>query len=721
MKTLKRFANIPSVFTLATFLVLTAGAAFADPPSRVVRLNYLSGEVSVQPGGVNDWVAAVMNRPLTTADRVWTDQNARAEMGLGGALLRLNAETSMTLTNVSDDIVQVELDQGTLNLHIRHLFDGETFELDTPNLAFTILKSGDYRFDVDPNADTTYVTVWNGEGEATGQGPGVKLHRGQQASFTNGTSLQSQVYDAPQRDGFDDWCQVRSEREDHAESYRYVSADVIGAEDLDNYGTWRPTPEYGNVWVPAVAPGWAPYHNGHWVWVAPWGWTWVDDAPWGFAPCHYGRWVFYNGFWGWSPGPPVVAVVRPVYAPALVAWVGGPRFVISVSFGGGGAVGWFPLGWGEPYVPAYAVSRNYFQQVNVTNTHITNITNVTNNYYINNNNTTTVINNNNVQNIHYANQNVAGAVTAVPQRTLTNSLPVARNSVRVSPGELKAASFTTTAPVAPQRTSVLGANTNKAAVAPPPAAVARTVVTRTAPPPKPIPFEAKQAELAKNPGRPLDAETEASIRQTIHEPAPAPKNGVAQPMHPGATETPTGMQAHPAGQPPKPGTPAQPAVASTPATPGHAVPRPPQPGTPSSTASQPKAARVYDESNMPTSPGNEPKTNNEPKTSATAPATQPRSVPRPPQAGGAKLTDPVYDRSSQSAHVQPASRSGSVFDRPAEPGEPHANVPRPSAPQPLYQPHPPHAELQPQSHSEPHPAASHSQQPHSEAPKPHNR
>jgi hypothetical protein len=693
MKTLKRFAVIPSLL-LTTFLTLTAAVSFADPPSRVARLKYLSGEVSVQPGGVNDWVAAVMNRPLTTADRVWTDKNARAELGLGGAVLRLNAEASVTLTNVSDEIVQVELDQGTLNLHIRHLFDGETFELDTPNLAFTILKNGDYRFDVDPNADTTYVTVWNGEGEATGQGPGVKLRRGQQDSFTNGTSLQSQVYEAPSRDGFDDWCQVRAEREDHSESYRYVSADMIGADDLDNYGTWRPTPEYGTVWVPAVAPGWAPYHNGHWIWVSPWGWTWVDDAPWGFAPCHYGRWVFYNGFWGWSPGPPVVAVVRPVYAPALVAWVGGPRFGISVSFGGGGAVGWFPLGWGEPYVPAYAVSRNYFQQVNVTNTHITNITNVTNNYYVTNNNTTVI--NNNVNNIHYANQKVAGAVTAVPQRTLTNSLPVARNSVQVSPGELKAASFTTTAPVAPQRTSVLGASAGNSAVVTPPAAVARTVVTHTAPPPKPIPFEAKQEALARNPGRPLDPGTEASIRQTIHEPVAPPKAVSAQPMRPGA-QPPVGMNApHPGGATapaPKPGTPATPTVTSTSAAPAHAVPRPPQPGsTSAATYSEPKTSEPKT---------NEPKSN-EPKNSAAAPApaAPARPITHPPQPGGQPtLAAPVYHQTQQPVeHVQPASRTME--------NEPHANVPRPEAPKPLYQPRPPHEELKPQ----PHPAAAHSQQ-----------
>src|SRR6201997_2140620 len=519
MKNLRRvvFLNL----LLALFVSTAALSAFADPPGRAVRLQYISGAVSIQPGGVNDWVEGVVNRPLTTSDRVWTDKEARAELHLGSAALRMNAETSLTLTNVSDEVVQIELDQGTLNLHIRHLFGGETYEIDTPNQAFTILKAGDYRFDVDPNADTTSVAVFRGEGEANGQGPGVKIKSGHQATFTGGTSMQYQMASAPGFDGFDDWCRVRDDREDHARSYQYVSADVVGADELDEYGTWRTVGEYGPVWVPTVAPGWAPYHYGHWVWVEPWGWTWVDDAPWGFAPSHYGRWVYTGGYWAWAPGPVVVA--RPVYAPALVAWVGGPHFGVSLSFGGGGGVGWFPLGWGEPYVPSYAVSRTYFQQVNVSNTHITNITNVTNNYYVSNNNTT-VVNNNNIQNIHYANQTVNGAVTAVPTSAMTSSQPVAKAAVAVPASAVKPEAFASAAPVAPAKTSVLGANVGVHAAVPPAQAMSRPVVSQAAPPPKPVPFEAKQEALAKNPGRPLDTQTEAQLRQNVMRQAPASLN-----------------------------------------------------------------------------------------------------------------------------------------------------------------------------------------------------
>ena len=104
-----------------------------DPPGRVARLQYTSGEVSMQPGGVNDWVAAGLNRPLTTSDRVWTDKNSRAELNVGDGFLRMSSETSVTLTNVSDSTVQVELDQGILEVTVRHLEKGEIYEVDTPN------------------------------------------------------------------------------------------------------------------------------------------------------------------------------------------------------------------------------------------------------------------------------------------------------------------------------------------------------------------------------------------------------------------------------------------------------------------------------------------------------------------------------------------------------------------------------------------------------------
>src|SRR5690348_6682013 len=163
------------ILTAAVLLSAVAMAEDDDPPGRVARVQYMSGQVSLQPGGVNDWVPAVLNRPLTTADRLWADQDARAELDLGRAALRVASQTSMTLTNLTDNNLQVELDQGTLDVRVRRLYDGEIYEIDTPNLAFTVTRAGEYRFDVDPNGDTTIVTVWRGQGIATGEGRAVKI------------------------------------------------------------------------------------------------------------------------------------------------------------------------------------------------------------------------------------------------------------------------------------------------------------------------------------------------------------------------------------------------------------------------------------------------------------------------------------------------------------------------------------------------------------------
>jgi hypothetical protein len=131
-------------------------------------------------------------------------------------------------------------------------------------------------------------------------------------------------------------------------SARYVPPGTYGVDDLDQHGRWRVVPTYGSVWVPtAVPPGWAPYTTGSWVLDPFYGWTWVDTAPWGWAPFHHGRWVFVDGFWAWAPGP---MVTRPAYAPALVAFLGGPSVSVNVGVAGP-VVGWVALGWGEPCVP----------------------------------------------------------------------------------------------------------------------------------------------------------------------------------------------------------------------------------------------------------------------------------------------------------------------------------------------------------------------------------
>jgi hypothetical protein len=162
---------------------------------------------------------------------------------------------------------------------------------------------------------------------------------------------------------FDDWALDRDRQRAAALASQYVSPYMTGYQDLDAYGRWTTYSDYGPVWFPtSVAAGWAPYRYGHWAFIPPWGWTWIDDAPWGFAPFHYGRWAFIHGAWGWCPGE---RVHHPVYAPALVAFIGGTGWNVTVTVGESRpAVGWVPLGPREAFHPYYSSSVEYLHEIN---------------------------------------------------------------------------------------------------------------------------------------------------------------------------------------------------------------------------------------------------------------------------------------------------------------------------------------------------------------------
>ena len=520
-----------------------------DPPGRVARMNLSQGSVSFQPGGEGDWVEAVPNRPLTTGDNLWADRNSRAELHVGSTAIRLGGETSLTFLDLDDHTTQLRLAQGSVLLNVRHLDDDDTVEIDTPNLSFQVQHNGEYRVNVDPDGRATIVDVFHGRGEALGGGNNYAVVAGQEATFRGGADQDDQHLDyqidrLPRDDDFNLWAFDRDRREDRSESASYVSREMTGYEDLDAYGHWTYAADYGHVWVPnRVDADWAPYREGHWAFVAPWGWTWVDDEPWGFAPFHYGRWCRIGPAWGWIPGP---VVVRPVYAPALVAFVGGGGFHVSVGFGGGGGLAWFPLGPGEVFVPAYHVSRGYVNQVNVTNTvvNVTKITNVYNTTVINNN--TTVINNN-VNRIVYVNQHAPNAVTAVSRDTFVNARPVARNVVQVSQKEIDEAPVSRGTGIAPVRSSVMGPG-RPTQVAPPAAVATRQVVAIRPPAPPTVPFAQRQDPLvargprpaAPAPGRPMSMPPNSPANPGRPEPvAPRPNqpamppNQPARPMQPG--------------------------------------------------------------------------------------------------------------------------------------------------------------------------------------------
>lgn len=386
-----------------------------DPPSRVARLSYRQGEVTLESAGSSAAETALLNRPLTTGDRLWVDENGRAELQSGSATLHLDESTGIEFTEVGDDSLRILLHDGAMNVHVRDLGRDEVIEIETPNTVVTLDEPGEYSIAA---ADgNTVVKVRDGSSTVAGIERGSRdytVAAGRQGVFSGTAPISGEIGSVDPLTAFDRWSQDREQKSARSPTSRYVSREVIGYEDLDDHGDWRSDPEYGYVWYPrAVVSGWAPYRYGQWVWVRPWGWTWVDSAPWGFAPFHYGRWVHVRDHWGWVPGP---RRIRPVYAPALVAWVGGPSVSVSVSFGSG--IGWFPLGPREVYVPGYRVSRRYVNNVNVSNTVIVNNTYVTNVY------------DRGGRDVRYMHRDRPDGVTAVSRDDFTRGRPVDRHLVR---------------------------------------------------------------------------------------------------------------------------------------------------------------------------------------------------------------------------------------------------------------------------------------------------
>jgi hypothetical protein len=581
-KHVRKVASVLGVaMALALFLPKLALADEDDPPSVVARLAFSQGAVSFQPAGTDDWVDAGVNRPVTIGDKLWSDQDGRVELQLDASTIRLFHSTGFSFLNLNDNVTQVRLSEGTILVRVRHLDENETYEIDTPNLAFSIFRPGTYRINVDEGGDATSIRVRDGEGQVTGGGASYSVRAHDDAVFSGTDQLNADVQDlSADYDEFDTWSANRDRRGEHSRSAQYVSQDVVGYEDLDDHGDWRDSQEYGHVWYPRVeAADWAPYHYGHWAYIEPWGYTWVDDQPWGFAPFHYGRWVNVEGRWGWIPSPPRaegVVYVRPVYAPALVAFVGGGGFSVGVSVGGGGgAVGWFPLGPREVYVPSYRVSQRYVENVNVSNTTVNRT--VVNNYY-----QTTVVNNTTVNKVTYVNQRVSGAVAVTSQQAFTSAQPVARNTVKVDERQMASAQVQVRQPtIVPTKQAVLG-SARPAEHQPPAALQQRAVVAKAPPPPPPPSFEKRQEAIKSNGGKPLSV---TQIRQI--QPAPtAQTQAAAVKVAPPPKQAPIPVREAPKPAQPVNRTAAEGNVANRPGQPGQVQPGQPQsnpanrPGTP---------------------------------------------------------------------------------------------------------------------------------------------
>ncbi len=400
-------------FALMTLIAVLAPAhAAGDPPARVGRLSLVDGNVTYRGSQQDAGGPALINWPISSGAVVETERDARAEVWIGSTAYRLGSDSQAEFTTVDDRSVNLLLHGGTLAVTIRDRDQAEDLAVMTPAGQVRFSGTGRYRLEV--ASDRTTIAAQSGTAEIFANERPVTLRAGEMVTIDGRGVLTIET--ARYGDDFDAWVSARDNREKSAQARRNVSTYMTGYDDLDNYGDWSTAADYGTVWYPrTVAADWAPYRYGRWAWVAPWGWTWVDAAPWGFAPFHYGRWVQIRGRWGWAPG---AYIARPVYAPALVGWIGNPGWRLEFSAGAAPAVGWFPLAPREVYVPGYRYSHNYVRQLNAGHVRDVGVIDRAER---------------GGQRPAFANNSLPRAVTVVPATLMREGRPITRGELRQPP------------------------------------------------------------------------------------------------------------------------------------------------------------------------------------------------------------------------------------------------------------------------------------------------
>jgi hypothetical protein len=452
-----------SAFLAACVVFACIGSVRAedDLPGRVGRLAEASGGVLVASEYAgNEWLQAGVNHPITTGDSLWSPVGERAEVDYGAGQFRLAGATHVQVTRLDDRELALFVAEGALVVRVRFLDPGDVVSLGAPTSQIRILRPGLYRIDVVPERELTVVTVRDGEAVVVLDADAIQALPGQTVTIAGQNPAAADLRNGIAVDSFDTWSADRDRYYERGRSAAYVSREMVGAAELDEYGTWQTYPEYGPVWFPHSVPSdWAPYREGYWLAVGTWGPTWVDAAPWGYAPAHYGRWTRIGGRWGWCPGG---YVARPQWAPALVAWVGGPGWNVSAS-GGAPIYAWVPLGWRDPYLPPWrGCSLRCWGRFNHP-------------YGVNARERPRTVP------ARWENQRVPGALTAVPAGALAGGSPVARDHLAIPVESAADAPALAVAPALGARSGArpspvtATAGTSAATRSPPPASSYRAV------------------------------------------------------------------------------------------------------------------------------------------------------------------------------------------------------------------------------------------------------
>jgi hypothetical protein len=339
----------------------TASISAPTPSGRVGRVSLVAGKVEYRGPGEAHWTPAAVNDPIAAGVALRSDSQSRAEIRIGADTVDLDRGAELEVVKLDEPTAEIAVRQGRLDLDIRRLDPGEAVQLDLPRGGVWPRMPGRYDIDVGGGDRPVRIAAFTGRARFVGGGADIAVGAGDRVSFAVSGPIAAATEPAS-GDEFAEWCGARAVDDLRLAAPYFVSRGMTGYAELDAAGNWRTSDKNGEVWEPKATPeDWAPFRNGHWRWLAPWGWSWVDDQPWGFATAHYGRWLLIDGRWAWAPGK---FRPHPVWAPAVVAFLGTSGVGLSYADGPGPAIAWFPLAPDEIYWPSYTVDLDYIRAVN---------------------------------------------------------------------------------------------------------------------------------------------------------------------------------------------------------------------------------------------------------------------------------------------------------------------------------------------------------------------
>lgn len=319
----------PAALVLALAASALAWGEGHEMSDRLAWLTYVEGEIEFQGAGERR-TTDLPNRPLVSGDRLTTRNDSRAEVSLGTAVIRLDENTGLSITDLEAKSVRLALSGNKAIVHLFELLEGERFELVTPTSTIALDTVGEYRVDFVTESAIT-LSVRSGAATVPTSGGPIQVLAGQRVHL-EGRGERAILMSARSRDDFDDWVLERE--------VQLAGLEPSPDSEANGYGEWSMAPDYGRVWVSDYA--YEDRWNSYGAWISSgFGWAWIGSAP-CCGSIYGGRWVYVDhvGRWCWVPPRPVqwprVASVTHPYGRTSVGTRRESGLPRTITLGGGG-------------------------------------------------------------------------------------------------------------------------------------------------------------------------------------------------------------------------------------------------------------------------------------------------------------------------------------------------------------------------------------------------